>query len=147
MTRMMTASSRTAAGRIAAPVGVTAALLSTLTGCSTAASSGLPEGPVNASYRDGLYQANGPYESPNGSENIIVAIELVNDIVVDVTITGSPNNPTTANYQGQFADGIGDIILGEDIDTLDVTVVAGSSLTGNGFREALAAIKADALTG
>ncbi|MGV3732438.1 MAG: hypothetical protein ACO1N6_03440 [Microcella sp.] len=143
MTRMMTGRARTTAARVAAPIGATAALLGTLTGCSTAAAEA--EVPIDASYRDGTYQANGTYESPNGSENIIVLIELENDIVTDVEITTNPNNPTTANYQGQFADGIGDIVIGEDIDTLDVTVVAGSSLTSNGFREAIAAIKAEAV--
>lgn len=143
MTRMMTGRARTTAARVAAPIGATAALLGTLTGCSTAAAEA--EVPVDASYRDGTYQANGTYESPNGSENIIVLIELENDIVTDVQITTNPNNPTTANYQGQFASGIGDIVIGEDIDTLDVTVVAGSSLTSNGFREAIAAIKAEAV--
>lgn len=140
---MMTGSSRTTAARIAAPIGAAAALLGTLTGCSTAATTAEP--PANASYRDGAYQANGTYQSPNGSENIIVAIVLKNDIVTEVEITTNPNNPTTANYQQQFADGIGAIVVGEDINTLDVTVVAGSSLTSNGFREALTAIKADAL--
>lgn len=143
MTRMMTGRARTTAARVAAPIGATAALLGTLTGCAAATAEA--EVPVDASYRDGTYQANGPYESPNGSENIIVLIELENDIVTDVEITTNPNNPTTANYQSKFADGIGDIVIGEDIDTLDVTVVAGSSLTGNGFREAIAAIKAEAI--
>lgn len=143
MTRMMTGRARTTAARVAAPIGASVALLGTLTGCSTAAAEA--EVPIDASYRDGTYQANGTYESPNGSENIIVLIELENDIVTDVEITTNPNNPTTANYQGQFADGIGDIVIGEDIDTLDVTVVAGSSLTSNGFREAIAAIKAEAV--
>ncbi len=144
---MMTGSARITAARIAAriaaPIGAAAALLGTLTGCSTAAAEA--EVAVDASYRDGVYQANGTYQSPNGSENIIVVIELENDRVADVEITINPNNPTTANYQGQFADGIGALVIGEDIDTLDVTVVAGSSLTSNGFREALTAIKADAL--
>ncbi|MEN9619889.1 MAG: hypothetical protein RL499_82 [Actinomycetota bacterium] len=148
MTRMMTGSTRTTVARIAAPLGATAALLGTLTGCSTAATPTEPAAePVDASYRDGAYQANGPYQSPNGAENIIVAIELENDIVTDVDITVNPNNPTTANYQEQFASGIGDLVIGEDIDTLNVTVVAGSSLTSNGFREAITAIKADALVG
>lgn len=133
---------RTTMARVAAPVGAAAALLSTLTACSTAAEA---EVPVDASYRDGSFQANGTYQSPNGSENIIVVLELENDIVTGVEITINPNNPTTANYQGQFADGIGDIVIGQDIDTLNVTVVAGSSLTSNGFREALNAIKADAV--
>jgi uncharacterized protein with FMN-binding domain len=139
---MLTTSARMTAARIAAPIGATVALLGTLTACTTAAEA---ETPVDASYRDGSFQANGTYQSPNGSENIIVVLELQNDIVTDVEITVNPNNPTTANYQGQFADGIGELVIGQDIDTLDVTVVAGSSLTSNGFREALNAIKADAL--
>ncbi len=139
----MTSRTRTRLARAAAPVGAAAALVGTLSGCA-AATEPEPEVPVDASYRDGSFQANGTYQSPNGSENIIVVIELENDIVTDVEIITNPNNPTTANYQGQFADGIGEIVIGQDIDTLDVTVVAGSSLTGNGFREALDTIKADA---
>ncbi|MDO9591153.1 MAG: hypothetical protein Q7J04_08440 [Microcella sp.] len=142
MTRMMSSSSRTRAARVVAPIGAAVALLGTVTGCTTAAET---EVPVDASYRDGSFQANGTYQSPNGSENIIVVLQLENDIVTDVEVTINPNNPTTANYQNQFSDGIGDIVIGQDIDSLDVTVVAGSSLTGNGFREALNAIKADAL--
>ncbi len=142
MTPMLTTSARMTAARIAAPIGATVALLGTLTACTTAVEA---ETPVDASYRDGSFQANGTYQSPNGSENIIVVLELQNDIVTDVEITVNPNNPTTANYQGQFADGIGELVIGQDIDTLDVTIVAGSSLTSNGFREALNAIKADAV--
>lgn len=147
MTRMMTTNARTTAGRVAAPVGVAAALIGTLTGCSTAATAEPPAEPVNASYRDGMYQADGGYESPNGSETITVEIELTDDIVTGVVVTSNPTNPTTANFQGKFADGIGDIVIGQDIDSLDVTVVAGSSLTGNGFREAITTIKAEALVG
>jgi len=143
---LATVTSRTRAriARAAAPVGAAAALIGTLSGCA-AATETEAEVPIDASYRDGSFQANGTYQSPNGSENIIVVLELENDIVTDVEIIINPNNPTTADYQGQFADGIGEIVIGEDIDTLDVTVVAGSSLTSNGFREALTTIKADAL--
>lgn len=140
----MTSRTRTRLAGAAAPVGAAAALIGTLSGCA-AATEAEADVPVDASYRDGSYQANGTYQSPNGAENIIVVIELQNDIVTDVTIITNPNNPTTANYQSQFADGIAEIVIGEDIDSLNVTVVAGSSLTGNGFREALSAIKADAL--
>ncbi len=151
MTRMMTTNARTTAGRIAAPVGVAAALIGTLTGCSTATTAeppaDQPAQPVDASYRDGMYLADGGYESPNGSETITVEIELTNDIVTGVVVTSNPTNPTTANFQSKFADGIGDIVIGQDIDKLDVTVVAGSSLTGNGFREAITTIKAEALVG
>lgn len=139
---MTSQSARATAARVVAPIGAAAALLGTLTACSTAA-----EPPVDESYRDGVYEANGTYQSPNGSESIDVVLTLENDIVTDVKITTHPTNPTTANFQGQFADGVGDIVVGEDIDALDVTVVAGSSLTSNGFREALTTIKADAVEG
>lgn len=145
MSLIISRNSRLTAARVAAPLGAAAALIGTLTGCSTAAVEAEVDVPVDASYRDGTYQANGTYQSPNGSENIIVVLELESDRVTDVVITINPNNPTTANYQGQFADGIGALVIGEDIDTLDITVVAGSSLTSAGFREALTAIKADAL--
>lgn len=140
MTLLPTTSARTTAARVAAPIGVAAALLTTISGCSSAA-----DAPVDASYRDGSYQASGSYESPNGRESIEVRLELENDIVTGVEVTTNPSNPTTANYQGQFADGVAALVVGKDIDELDVTVVAGSSLTSGGFREALAAIKADAV--
>jgi len=140
---MTTSSSRLRAARIAAPIGATAALLSTLTGCSTAAVEAEPA--VDASYSDGTFEASGEYESPNGRESITVVVSLQDDVVTNVEVISSPTNPTTANYQGQFKSGIGALVVGEDIDSLDVTIVAGSSLTSNGFREALTAIKADAL--
>ena len=143
MTRMLTSTARTRATRFAVPIGATVALLGTLTGCATAATEA--EVPTDASYGDGSFQASGSYESPNGRESIVVVIELTDDIVTDVAIETTPTNPTTANYQGQFASGIGALVIGQDIDSLDVTVVAGSSLTSGGFREALTAIKADAL--
>jgi len=147
MSAMFTSSARMKAARIAAPVGAAAALLSTLTGCSTAATeAGAPAvAQVNASYTDGTFEADGAYQSPNGGESITVIVSLKDDIVTDVEIVSKPQNPTTGNYQGQFSDGIGAIVVGEDIDSLDVTVVAGSSLTSRGFREALTVIKADAL--
>ena len=142
MTRMISGRARTTRARVVAPIGAAAALLSTLTACSTAAEA---EVPVDANYRDGSFQANGTYQSPNGSENIIVALTLENNIVTDVEITTNPNNPTTARFQSEFASGIGDLVVGRDIDDLNVTVVAGSSLTSTGFSEALKAIKADAI--
>lgn len=143
MTITCTRPARARAARAAAPIGAATALLTTLSGCSTAAAEA--EIPVDASYRDGTYQASGAYVSPNGNESIIVTIELTDDVVTDVEITTNPKNPTTARYQSEFASGIAALVVGQDIDQLDVTVVAGSSLTGNGFREAIAAIRADAI--
>ena len=136
----------------ALPMYATAAgltLLGTLTGCadSGATAGGSPSGDTSASYADGSYQANGTYTSPNGSENIIVAVTLEDDIVTEVDVTTNPNNPTTEFYQSAFAEGIAAEAVGVDIDLLDVTRVSGSSLTSGGLREAIASIKADAIEG
>jgi uncharacterized protein with FMN-binding domain len=138
---------RATAPLYAAAAGLT--LLGTLAGCAEAgadagANASAP-GDTSASYTDGTYQANGTYTSPNGSENIIVEVTLADDAVTDVQITTDPNNPTTEFYQSAFADGIAAEVVGVDIDSLEVTRVSGSSLTSGGFREAMTAIKADAL--
>ncbi|MBU1250082.1 MAG: hypothetical protein KJ659_03060 [Actinobacteria bacterium] len=136
----------------ALPMYATAAgltLLGTLAGCADAGATagGTTPGDTSASYADGSYQANGTYTSPNGSENIIVAVTLEDDVVTEVEVTTNPNNPTTEFYQSAFAEGIAAEAVGVDIDLLDVTRVSGSSLTSGGFREAIASIKADALEG
>jgi len=148
VTRMMSGLARRRVARVAAPVAAAAALVGTLTGCATAIDAEAPtepEAPVNASYRDGSFQADGPYESPAGGESIIVVVELENDIVTNVEIGLYPTSATSSTYQDKFAGGIGELVIGQDIDEIDVTVVAGSSLTSSGFREALTLIKAEAL--
>ena len=143
----MTRSARPSVPLYASAAGLT--LLGTLAGCADAGATAgdSPSGDTSASYADGSYQANGTYTSPNGSENIIVAVTLEDDIVTEVDVTTNPNNPTTEFYQSAFAEGIAAEAVGVDIDLLDVTRVSGSSLTSGGFREAIASIKADAIEG
>ncbi len=152
VSRTTARTTRARSTRPALPLGA-AALLGTLTGCATAADVGVaPEvagdgqqAAVDVSYRDGSYRADGPYQSPAGGESIIVVLELENDIVTDVEIGLYPTSATSSTYQSQFRSGIGDLVIGQDIDSLDVTVVAGSSLTSTGFREALTIIRAEAV--
>lgn len=127
------------------------ALLGTLAGCSAAgdAAAEVPAGPADTSaeYTDGEYSASGAYQSPNGTESVIVQLTLEGDVVTAVAVTPGGSNSTTQYYQDQFVGGIEAEVVGKDIDELQVTRVAGSSLTSGGFREALEAIKADALVG
>lgn len=108
---------------------------------------GIPAAPAaeRASYAAGLYAGNGTYTSPNGRENIVVFVTLADGgVVTDVSVTPGANNPTVAFYQGQFAEGIAAEAVGRHVDELNVTRVAGSSLTSGGFREALEQIRAEA---
>jgi uncharacterized protein with FMN-binding domain len=106
-----------------------------------------PAQPISGDFADGTYTANGAYISPNGSETIGVQVTLENNVITAVSVETNPTNPTTSRFQMMFAGGIEAEVVGMPIDEVEVTRVAGSSLTGNGFTEALETIKADALSG
>lgn len=95
-------------------------------------------------YADGTYTATGSYISPNGSETVDVEVTLEGNTITAVTVTPQPTNPTTSRFQSMFAGGIEAEVVGKSMDEVQVTRVAGSSLTGGGFTEALDAIRADA---
>ena len=105
------------------------------TGASTSAASG---------YKDGTYSADGNYVSPNGTETVGVELTLSGGTVSDVNITQHPSNPNTRKFQGEFAGGIKAQIVGKKLDELNVSKVAGSSLTSGGFNQAVEKIKSEA---
>ncbi|MGO2519669.1 MAG: FMN-binding protein [Microbacterium sp.] len=125
-------------------VGVAGALA--LVGCSGAADAeegGLPAG-ESVEYADGTYTADGSYQTPETVEKISVALTLEGGTVTDVEITGDPQARETEQYQGAFIDGIAEEVIGVAIDDLDVSRVAGSSLTSGGFNSAVEDIKSQA---
>lgn len=133
---------RHAPARLAA-VGTAGLGLLALVGCASDA----PSAVADTSYTDGTYTAEGSYISPAGEETVTVEVTLADDIVTAVTVAPGADDPQARGFQDRFAGGISEQVVGKDIDTLDVTRVAGSSLTSGGFADALAAIKADALEG
>jgi uncharacterized protein with FMN-binding domain len=97
-----------------------------------------------ASYKDGTYSADGNYVSPNGTETVGVQLTLAAGKVTEVQITQHPSNPNTRKFQGQFAGGIAAQVVGKNIDELNISKVAGSSLTSGGFNQAVEKIKSEA---
>lgn len=126
-------------------VGVAGALL--LAGCSGAAEAeqtpetGVKPSGAGAPYKDGEYTAEGSYQTPETVETISVTLTLEDDVVTAVEVTGDPQAPETERFQGQFIDGISDIVVGKKLDELDIDRVAGSSLTSGGFNQAVETIK------
>lgn len=96
-------------------------------------------------YKDGTYKADGTYKSPNGTETVGVQLTLANGTVSAVEITEHPSNPNTRKFQGEFASGIAEQVVGKSLDEIKVSKVAGSSLTSGGFNQAVEEIKAQAL--
>ncbi|GAB3607674.1 hypothetical protein GCM10027413_30830 [Conyzicola nivalis] len=135
-------------------------LVGALAGCSTAAdgdttsdsgtdtSTTAPEAsdstPTTGSYTDGEYTESAEYESPNGTEEVTVTVTLADGVITAVEAVGDGDNPNSKRYQTEFADGIGDVVVGKNIDDISVDKVAGSSLTSDGFNAAIEEIKADA---
>ncbi|TLM76010.1 FMN-binding protein [Pseudarthrobacter sp. NamB4] len=110
---------------------------------TTSADASSPAG-GGSGYKDGTYSADGNYVSPNGTETVGVQLTLASGKVTDVQITQHPSNPNTRKFQGEFAGGIADQVVGKNIDELNVSKVAGSSLTSGGFNQALEQIKSEA---
>ncbi|PUB28019.1 FMN-binding protein [Promicromonospora sp. AC04] len=95
---------------------------------------------ATSAYADGTYAAEGSYVSPAGTETIGVELTIADGVVTAVTVTPEAEDPTSAQYQEQFASGISAEVVGVALDELDVDKVAGSSLTSGGFDAAVAQI-------
>lgn len=102
------------------------------------------DSPGNGAYANGTYTAQGSYATPESVETITVTVTLADDVVTGVEVTGDPQKRESKQYQGQFIGGIADVVVGKDIDELQVSRVAGSSLTSGGFNQAIEAIRAEA---
>ena len=129
----------------AALVGVTGALA--LAGCAggTTSGGGAPAGGgTDASYADGTYTAEGTYSTPESVETVLVTVTLEDDRITDVEVVGDPQKAESRLYQGRFIGGIAAEVVGKDIDEIQVSRVAGSSLTSGGFNAAIADIKQQA---
>lgn len=114
---------------------------------SPAAEASTPAAAPDASsgiYRDGTYTADGPYVSPGGNVSVGVSLTLKDDAITAVTVTPKASDPTSKQYETQFASGISAAVVGKQLEGLSVGAVSGSSLTGKGFETALKAIRKDA---
>jgi uncharacterized protein with FMN-binding domain len=110
----------------------------------TPAASASEEASSSSTYADGTYTAEGSYATPETVETIVVTVTLENDIITAVDVTGDPQKPESEEYQGRFIGGIADVVVGQDIDQISVSRVAGSSLTSGGFNQAIDTIKSEA---
>ena len=123
------------------------ALAGALAGCSatTASATGDSTTPTTGgSYKGGTSTEGGTYQSPGGTESIVVSLTLAGGVIHAVEVTGKASDGQAKVYQGQFESGISAVVVGKNIDEITVDKVAGSSLTSGGFKAAVELIKADA---
>lgn len=97
-----------------------------------------------ATYKNGTYSADGAYVSPGGAELIGVNVTVANGIITDVQVNPKATLPISQKFQKLFADNYKQYVVGKNINEVNLTKIAGSSLTPKGFIDALAKIKAQA---
>ena len=102
--------------------------------------------PVTTStkYKSGSYTAEDDYVTPGGVETLSVAVTIKVDLVSAASFTANPGGPISKQFQAKFKAGYTKLVVGKNIDKVSLTVVNGSSLTPNGFMDALAKIKGKA---
>lgn len=123
----------------AAPVAVDTTTTTTTTGTTQT-----PPPVTSSVYKDGVYSAAGIYTAPSGQESIGVSLTLAGDVVKDVSVTINATNEDSKKYQQKFVAGYKTLVVGKKISDISLSKVSGSSLTPNGFNDAIAKIEVQA---
>jgi uncharacterized protein with FMN-binding domain len=113
------------------------------TACSAGGRAEVDADDVDArAYADGTYSARGWYGGLPSS--IDVSVSLSQGVITDVEVTTNATDPTSLDFQTRFAEAIPDVVTGRPIDEVEVSRVAGSSGTPDGFNHAPDTIRAQA---
>ncbi len=96
-------------------------------------------------YKNGNYTAWGSFDTPDGTEQIGVTVQLSNNNITSVSVDDSSiYSGTSFAYTERFISGLNLVVVGKNIDTVNVGRISGASLTPIGFNAALDAIKSQA---
>lgn len=98
----------------------------------------------NRDYKDGTYTATGNYSSPGGNENITVTVTLKGGVIIDTSTVAGATDLDSKEYQEEFISGYQSLVVGKNISSVSLSRVSGSSLTSEGFNNALSQIKSQA---
>lgn len=96
----------------------------------------------NIQYKDGEYVAEGIYAK--GKNSINVKLTLSDDTISNVEVTPMATNRMSLGLQKKFAVAVPEVAEGKLINEVHLDRLAGSSLTTQGFNDALEKIKAEA---
>lgn len=93
-------------------------------------------------YKDGQYAAIGVYAK--GKNSIDVSLDLEDGSIKSVTVTPMATNRMSLGLQKRFAVAIVTEVVGRPIEEVHLDKLAGSSLTTQGFNDAVEQIKVKA---
>jgi hypothetical protein len=113
---------------------------------SAGSSSTTPSSSVsgNTKFKDGSYTAVGSYEAPGEKESITVTLTLDGGVVENASVTEGYKSSESQLYQDQFVSAYKQSVIGKKITSINLSHVAASSLTSQGFDAALKQIEQQA---
>lgn len=98
----------------------------------------------SSTYKDGSYSATGNYDSPGGNESITISVTLQNGDITATSAKSGANDDEAQEFQGMFISGYKQLVVGKPIASVSLSRVSGSSLTSQGFNDAIGQIKQEA---
>lgn len=116
---------------------------SSVTGSANSSSANpSPETSTDTStYKDGTYTATGSYLSPGGRELVDLTVVVKDGVITETSLVKKASDSEAEEYQEKFATNYQSQVVGKKINGLSLSRVAGSSLTSNGFNNALTKIR------
>ncbi len=96
--------------------------------------------PADVIFKDGTYGADGRYATPGGEETIGVLVSVHSGAVTAVSVEVHALSPTARQFQVQFSTLFADAVVGRALKDVELSRVAGASLTSVGFNDAIAQI-------
>jgi len=111
---------------------------------STSQPADTPAKDNSSAYKDGSYEAAGNYRSPGGDQSIRIKVTLQDGKVTDTSAESGAVDGTSRDFQSKFISAYKDQVVGKKLDEVNLDRVSGSSLTPQGFNDAIDKIKASA---
>lgn len=97
-----------------------------------------------SAYKDGTYSATGSYVSPGGRQTVDLTVTIENGVITSTSLASNDASGEARDYIQRFASGYQAEVVGKSVNEVELSRVAGSSLTSNGFNDALDQIKDEA---
>lgn len=111
---------------------------------STETSSSSSSVSSSSTFKDGTYSATSNYDTPGGGASIGVTVMLSGNTITNVSLTQGAPDREAQEFQDRFESGYKSLVVGKKITDVSLSRVAGSSLTPNGFNNALQDIESQA---
>lgn len=92
-------------------------------------------------FKDGTYNATADYATPENNEDIKLSITIKDGFVTDTSATVSARSRESKEYSTRFVQDYKSYVIGKPIASIKLSRVSGSSLTTEGFNDALAQIE------